>query len=147
MNFAVIIFFVVALFAQLLSGIPIVPLFLFWQITTEHTLTVTQEFFVGTFWAIITGVSLGMLVGNMVYWSVVSLAGTLLLIFVRNYVFTAHTLPALTILLLLMLTTWRIANSRWALQELIIIGGLYLAIFFLSYALAQSKKSHQGTHI
>jgi len=145
MSWTAIIFFVVALFAQLLSGIPVVPLFMFWQIATEHTLTVTQEFFAGTFWAIISGVSLGMLVGNMVYWSVVSLAGALLLILVRNYLFTAHTLPALTILLFLMLTTWRIANSRWALQELTIIGGLYLAIFFLSYALAQGKKNYQRT--
>lgn len=146
MNLADIIFFVVALLAQLLSGIPIVPLFFFWQIATEHTLTVAQEFFNGAFWAIITGVSLGMLVGNVVYWSLVSLAASLLLIFVRNYMFTAHTLPALTILLFLMIATWRIVNNRWALRELIIIGGLYLAIFFLTYALAQGKKSHQRTH-
>lgn len=141
----IILVFLIVLAGQLVSGFPLVPLLMFWQIIKPAFASrqaVAEEFIYAIFWGAITGASLAILAGNFIYWIVVMSISAALVVFMRSYIFLALTPVTISLLLLIMVEFWVISLQSFTISHSLIIYSIYLLFFFLVYALLDPQKNH-----
>lgn len=134
MSMAPFAFFILFL-AQTASGYPLTLLTLFGH-------GVFSPFFESMFWALLSGISVGILFDNGWYWLFLALATNLLLQFLNRYVVRKKTPPVISLLFLLVIILWHLPNLTRAIEGMLLLFFPLSFLFFLCYAIWVSHATH-----
>lgn len=131
------LFFFTSFFLQISTGLPVLPLFLFWQ-------TIMSSFIEIIFWSILTGVSFYLTLGSLLYGIGIAILISMLIVFIRTHLFVQLTPFGISLLLFLTLSIWyRFAFLIFWHYPLGIASMFfgYSLIFFIFYAIYSRKKT------
>lgn len=118
-------------FLQLLTGFPLLPLFLFWHIMV---LPATQSIF----FAVLTGISLGFMSTTPWYWILLMMGSVFGIHLIRLYISYAASPPLLFFLLGILIGVWSLKGGL-ARKEIVVLYFLYSFLFFGYYAIFSKK--------
>lgn len=136
MSMAPFVFFILFL-VQTASGYPFSLLILF-----AHG--VFSPLFESIFWALLAGVSFGILFGNGWYWLFIALATNLFLQFLNRYVIRKKTPALLSLLFLLVIIFWHLPGLTGEIEGILLLFFPLSFLFFLCYAIWVSQTTrHQ----
>lgn len=125
------VFFFVSFFAQLSTGFPLLPLFLFWQ-------AITSSFREVIFWSLLTGISFWITLGGPLYWTAIAIASSLFVLSIRTHLLRL-TPFSISLLLFLVIGVWyggEFLASLFPPFVLIKLFFAYSSLFFIFEAAA-----------
>lgn len=128
--------FLLLFLLQIASGYPFVFLFFFWH-------GVFSPLGESIFWSVLSGVSLGILFGNLGYWVFTAFLTALSLQFLNRYVIRRKTPFVLSLLFLLTITLWHIPHLAGMVDSILLLFFPLSFLFFLFYAIWIHQTKHQ----
>jgi len=138
--------FFLAFFFQLVTGFPLTPLALFWQVIAlaqKEQMSELKELANAFFWAFLAGISMGVMIGGLLKWILLMMLCALLLVVMKNYIVALLTPITISFLLLCFLGILFIALGQTTFKMFAQYYSIYALAYFLPYALVSRQKNHQ----